>query len=260
MRTLRTTTTTTIALGLLLLVGPALGASIADDVEITDPVGDAGPAASELGPATASMDIRQVDLASDANGTTATMELAAFDVRPHETFYGIAYELNGSSFVWFGYGKILLPFPPFEHEGFYGCHLTEDGEACHELDGSILDGTPGFRVQIPRAWAPANATLKDPMAASFHDPFLPHPAGQVWWQAVWPHNTEDMAGPGESFHVPGANASSGAGGGTQLDPASASAPGSEVKVAGLGTGMLGALAAGSLAALGGVGVAIRRGR
>lgn len=190
-------------LGLLLVISPTAWASTANgDVEITDPEGDAGPAEVGLGPATSDVDILSVDFVTEDNQTTVTMELASFDLQPHETFYGTAYELNGTSFVWLGYGKVLFPFPPFEQEGFYGCNITGEGEDCFELDGRLSSEVAGFDVQIPRSWAPANAILKDPMAATFHDPFLPYPASSVWWETAWPHNTEDMAGPGESHTVP----------------------------------------------------------
>lgn len=199
---MRYNTATIIALGLVLIASPAAWAGTSnDEIEIHDPEGDAGPGGAPLGPATANLDIRHVDFVTGEDTTTAAMELAAFDVRPHETVYGIAYELDGESFVWFGYGKMIFPFPPFEVEGYYGCHVTEDDESCQELDGRETTEAPGFEVTIPRAWAPAGATLEDPMAAVFHDPMLPHPAGQVWWETVWPHNTEDMAGPGEDHVV-----------------------------------------------------------
>lgn len=258
--------TAIIALGLVLMLSPAAWAGASNgDAEVTDPGGDAGPAAAELGPAAANFDILAVDFATDANTTTATMELAAFDVRPHETFYGIAYELDGESFVWFGYGKVLFPFPPFEVEGFYGCHITEDGENCHELTGHETSDAPGFAVEIPRSWAPANATLQDPMAAAFHDPFLPHPASAVWWEAAWPHNTEDMAGPGESYEVPGDDGPpetteetiEDTAKETDVEPTVESSSDDGIRVAGLESGTVGAVA-GGLGLIGLLGFAVRR--
>lgn len=250
--------TAIIALGLMLIVSPAAWAGASNtDAEVTDAEGDAGPAAAELGPAAANFDILAVDLATEENTTTATMELAAFDVRPHESFYGIAYELNGESFVWFGYGKMIFPFPPFEVEGFYGCHITEDGEDCHELTGHETSNEPGFAVEIPRDWAPANATLEDPMAATFHDPFLPHPASEVWWETAWPHNTEDMAGPGESYQVPGEDGQQATAQDNDVEPTVDTSSDDGIQVSGLEDRTVGAVA-GGLGLLGMLGVAIRR--
>lgn len=254
---MRYTDTAVIALGLLLIVSPAAWAQASnEDVEITDPEGDAGPAVAELGDAGANFDILSVDFATEDDTTTATMELAAFDVRPHETVYGIAYQLNGESFVWLGYGKVLFPFPPFQAEGFYGCHITEEDENCHELEGHETSDAPGFTVEIPRSWAPANATLEDTMAATFHDAFLPHPAGEVWWQAVWPHNSEDMAGLGDDYDVPADDTQESAED-EDLEAAADSSSSDGVELSDVDRGTVGA-AAGGLGALGLLGVAIRR--
>lgn len=251
--------TAMIALGLLLIASPIAWASTSnDEIEVHDPEGDAGPASVPLGPAAANVDILTVDLATQDGATTATMGLAAFDVRAPETFYGIAYVLDESSFVWLGYGKVVLPFHPYVVEGFYGCHLTEAGETCTELTGETREELPGFTVDVPGAWAPAGATLEHLMAATFHDPFLPHPAGQIWWETAWPHNVEDMAYSPDPYHVPEEDET--ASNQTTDEPVEANAASGtdEVMVAELGAGTLGLIGAGLAAIVGAAGALIRR--
>lgn len=190
---MRTTTLCLIVAGLAL---PGLPAASAETTETSfeDPVGDAGPAGTELGDATANVDIAEVRLTSDEGASTeVAMELAAFDVAPPDTFYGVAFETD-EAFVFAGYGHLVMPFPPFAHEGYFGCHVVDHEHDCAQLDGHELADAEGFQVSLVDEWTPANATLEHLSAAVYTDPYLPgDPAGEAVHDHVWPANAHDLA-------------------------------------------------------------------
>lgn len=195
---MRATTACLFAAALALLWAPAVSAETAETT-FTDPTGDAGPAGTELGPAASDVDIVEVTLASDEDAQTSVeMEMASFDVRPPDTFYGVAFHVN-DSFVFAGYGKAVFPFPPFVHEGYYGCQVADHDHNCTELDGAEVSS--GFALELPAAWTPAGQTVEDPMAAVFTEAFAPG-ASEATWEHVWPANAHDLAEADTDHEVP----------------------------------------------------------
>lgn len=250
---MRATTAWLIAAGLALLLAPAAYAQTTETT-FTDPAGDAGPAGTELGAAGSDLDIVEVTLASDDEANTSlAMELASFDVRPPDTFYGVAFHVN-DTFVFAGYGKVVFPFPPFVQEGYAGCQITGDHENnCTRLDGRELADREGFAVQLPGAWTPAGSTVNHTMAAVFTDTFAPF-ASEASWQHVWPANAHDLAETDAEHEVPDPRteetepgpAASTASTGTLEDPSSLAS--------------IGGLSAAGLSVIGLAGAALRRTR
>lgn len=195
---MRTTTACLFAAALALLWAPAVSAETTETT-FTDPEGDAGPAGTELGPAASDLDIVEVTLASDEDAQTSIeMGMASFDVRPPDTFYGVAFHVD-DTFVFAGYGNIVFPFPPFAHEGYVGCQVTDHDHNCTELDGA--ERASGFALDLPDAWTPADTTVHDPMAAVFTDTYAPV-ASQATWEHVWPANAHDLAQADADHEVP----------------------------------------------------------
>lgn len=244
---MRTTTACLLGAGLVLLLAPAVSAETTETT-IDDATGDAGPGPAQLGEAGSDVDIDEVTLTSDEDADTSLrFELASFDVRPPDTMYGAAFHTE-NGFVWAAYGNVVIPFPPFHVEGFYGCQVTDGGHNCTELDGEHLPDASGFRVSLPGGWTPANATLHDPMAAVFTDPLVP--AGQdATFETVWPANAHDLASTDASHEVPDDERET-------SDAASPQAASSSDASTGLGS--LTAAGAAGLGAIGLTGVAARR--
>lgn len=246
---MRTTTACLIAAGLALLLAPAAHAQTTETT-FTDPAGDAGPAGTELGAAGSNLDIVEVTLASDeAADTSLAMELASFDVRPPDTFYGVAFHVN-DTFVFAGYGKVVFPFPPFAHEGYFGCQVADHEHNCTQLEGEELANGDGFAVPLPGSWTPAGSTVSDAKAAVFTDTAAPF-ASEATWQHVWPANAHDLAETDADHEVPDTGEDSPEEG--ELETSSGA---DEAETGVSGTSLAGAGAA--LALVGVAGTAVRR--
>lgn len=198
---MRGTVLTILALALV-SVGVA-SAQPTNDLEITDPAGDAGAAGVGLGSAGSDLDLLSADFETTSEGTYLTVRLASFDLQEAPaTFYLVAWEVDGA-FAFAGYANLVFPGPPFLHSAYGGCLDGGSSQGtCVDMPGERLADGKGFRMLLPEEWARPGATLVDPMAAVFVDPLAPMGSAPLWWEVVWPHNAADLAGPGRSYEVP----------------------------------------------------------
>jgi len=235
-----------------LLAAPAALAGSANEPEISDPAGDAGPAGVPLGASAADFDIRAAWFETDEDGTWVALQLTSFDVHPPDVLFGV-YAPIGDGWIGVGYATFLFPFPPFVVEGYGGCHApTQDAEPeCGQLEGELLPDGNGFRLLLPQEWVAAGAEFGESYAIVMAFPMAPVPIDdeRVWTLAgpAFGAMVLDAAGPGRTYVVPDLADHDG-GDVAVVSVASTSAEGASRTVAvGAGVAAIAALGAGALA-------------